>query len=118
MGATSKLREVTELWATVMKRTNCELEVQRMFYLLADLAPDGRAVPQATLRDRLGLQESTCSRNIAQLAKGATISQPGPRLVESAEDPEYRRRKLVKLTPAGIRFNEALIEIMDRKVTK
>jgi DNA-binding MarR family transcriptional regulator len=118
MGATAKLREVTELWATTMKRTNCELEVQRMFYLIAELAPDGRAVPQATLRDRLGLQESTCSRNVAQLSKGAAISQPGPRLIESAEDPDYRRRKLIKLTPAGIRFHQSLIEILERKATK
>lgn len=91
-----------------MKRTNLELECQRTFYLIAELCRNGQEVPQGMIRDRLGLADSTTSRNIAQLSVGATVANPGPRLVESREDPQYRRRKLVRLTAAGKRFIEAI----------
>jgi len=89
------------------------MEVQRTFYLIAELTRNGNEVPQGMIKDRLGIPDSTCSRNIQQLGLGATIAAPGPRLVESRVDPEYRRRKMIKLTQAGKRFIEA-IEAIDK----
>lgn len=101
-------REVTELWSKTMQRNNVELEIQRTFYVVADLCSEDKEVPQAIVRDMLGSVDSTTSRNIAQLSIGATVGVHAPKLIESRVDPMYRRRKLIKLTAAGKRFIEAM----------
>ena len=108
------MQEVSEAWTRTMGRGEIELNVIRVFCLVAEAG--GRPIPQASIRERTGLAESSVSRNVAMLSIGATASNPGPKLLESYEDPEYRRRKLVKLTAAGKRFVEAL-ETIHRKYT-
>ncbi len=48
-----------------------------------------------------GIAQSAVSRNVALLGPGVNPKEPGYRLIEAAEDPYYRRRKLVTLTPLG-----------------
>jgi DNA-binding MarR family transcriptional regulator len=49
-----------------------------------------------------GVEQSSVSRNVTMLAEGFPLKgKPGLGLVESYEDPAFRRRKLVKLTKKG-----------------
>ena len=66
-------------------------------------------MPMFDLIQLLDLSNAAVSRNITLLGRGAP-REPGLGLVESFEDEEYRRRKLVKLTPAG--------EALAKKVVK
>lgn len=92
-----------------MGRGEVELHALRVFFIVADAA--GRPVPQSAIRERTGLSEAATSRNVALLSTGATFTTPGPGLIESYEDPEYRRRKLVRLTAKGKTFMAALSSI-------
>jgi DNA-binding MarR family transcriptional regulator len=56
------------------------------------------AVPLATLRDRLAMHPATIGQLLDRLAER--------RLVVLAPDPEDRRRRLVRLTPAGARLTD------------
>jgi DNA-binding MarR family transcriptional regulator len=61
------------------------------------------------LQDILNMSQSSVSRNVALLSIG-TISNPGPRLIEAFEDPEYRRRKHVRLTARGKKLFDEIRE--------
>lgn len=70
-------------------------------------------ITMKTLGERLGISQSSCSRNIAALSKFHRLNKPGHDLVCATEDPVERRRKIVKLTPKGKRVAEALLEILE-----
>jgi DNA-binding MarR family transcriptional regulator len=97
---------------TVMGRGEVELNALRILFVIAPYG--SRPVPQATVRDMTGLSEAAVSRNLAILGPGHTLRVKGPGLVETYEDPEYRRRKLVKLTARGRSFVESLQGIFDK----
>ncbi|WP_019025376.1 MULTISPECIES: MarR family winged helix-turn-helix transcriptional regulator [unclassified Thioalkalivibrio] len=62
------------------------------------------ARPGITMKDlgsRLGVAQSTCSRNVSALSRMSRNDNPGLDLVEAREDPSERRRKQVWLTPKG-----------------
>jgi DNA-binding MarR family transcriptional regulator len=64
------------------------------------------------LAHRLGIAQSSASRNVAALSKWHSFGKPGHDLVEAREDPRERRRKIISLTPAGRRLIEALRDIV------
>jgi DNA-binding MarR family transcriptional regulator len=53
------------------------------------------------LAQRLGIAQSSASRNIAALSRWHSFGKDGHDLVEAREDPRERRRKIVSLTPLG-----------------
>jgi len=53
------------------------------------------------LAQRLGIAQSSASRNIAALSRWHSFGKDGHNLVEAREDPRERRRKIVSLTPRG-----------------
>ena len=60
----------------------------------------------------LGVSTAAASRNISKLSKiGAKNQQNGLNLVETTEDPNYRVRKCVRITPNGARIIKALEDI-------
>lgn len=66
------------------------------------------------LSQMLGVSTAAASRNISKLSKvGAKNQRNGLNLVETTEDPNYRVRKCVRLTPHGERIIKALKEIID-----
>jgi DNA-binding MarR family transcriptional regulator len=95
-----------------------EVELNALQILLIVASYKGRTVPQATIRELTSLSESAVSRNLAILGEGHTSRVPGPKLIESHEDPEYRRRRLVKLTPRGKQLMETLQGIFDKHTSK
>jgi DNA-binding MarR family transcriptional regulator len=60
------------------------------------------------LAQRLGIAQSSASRNIAALSRWHSFGKDGHDLVEAQEDPRERRRKIVSLTARGHRLVGAL----------
>jgi DNA-binding MarR family transcriptional regulator len=60
------------------------------------------------LAQRLGIAQSSASRNIAALSRWHSFGKAGHDLVDAQEDPRERRRKIVSLTPRGHRLVAAL----------
>lgn len=65
------------------------------------------------LIELVGVSQSSVSRHIDRLARGRP-REPGFGLVEAYEDPDYRKRKLVRLTPRG----QALVVELDKASAK
>jgi len=87
-----------------------DLQVQTVSTLL-HIAMN-RELPMQDLERRTGLSQAAVSRNVARLGGGLSISAPGLGLIEAYEDPAYRRRKLVRLTPRGAAFARELSEAL------
>jgi DNA-binding MarR family transcriptional regulator len=64
------------------------------------------------LSERLGIAQSSASRNVAALSAWHSFRKPGHGLVEANEDPRERRRKIVSLTAKG----EALLGRLDAEM--
>lgn len=70
--------------------------------------------PSITMKELctiLGVSQATMSRNIAAMGKVHRLNRPGYDLLIATEDPVERRRKIVNLTPRGMRIKNALDEI-------
>tara|TARA_R110000851_G_scaffold227952_1_gene380714 strand:- start:296 stop:559 length:264 start_codon:yes stop_codon:yes gene_type:complete len=64
-----------------------------------------------TMKDlgkNLGISQSSCSRNIAALSRIHRLNKLGLDLVVATEDPEERRRKVLRLTHKGKKVIETL----------
>lgn len=66
------------------------------------------------LGEKLGISQSSCSRNVAVLSKHHRLNKPGHDLVYAAEDPVERRRKIVCLTAKGKRILESIVNILEK----
>lgn len=53
------------------------------------------------LSERLGIAQSSASRNVAALSKWHSFGKAGHDLVQAEEDPRERRRKIITLTDSG-----------------
>jgi DNA-binding MarR family transcriptional regulator len=51
--------------------------------------------------EAVNLPTSTASRHIAELGRGISRNSPGLELIESSENPDNRRERLVQLTRKG-----------------
>lgn len=71
-------------------------------------------MPMYDLIDLMGVSNAAVSRNITKLGNGSP-REPGLKLVEAYEDPEWRRRKLVKLTAKGIKVADKAVAQMNSK---
>ncbi|WP_018868260.1 MULTISPECIES: MarR family winged helix-turn-helix transcriptional regulator [unclassified Thioalkalivibrio] len=67
-------------------------------------------ITMTELARRLGYSQASCSRNVAALGKWHSYNKKGHDLLKAEEDPAERRRKIVKLTPKGELFAEALFK--------
>jgi len=56
------------------------------------------------LAERLGIAQSSASRNVAALSRWHSFGKAGLDLVMAQEDPRERRRKVVSLTDKGRAF--------------
>ena len=64
------------------------------------------------LAERLGIAQSSASRNVAALSRWHSFGKAGLNLVQAQEDPRERRRKIVTLTDTGRAFLEELRAIV------
>lgn len=85
---------------TILRYTdNPKIPLQQVSILLTIL--ERGEIPMADLPKLAGVEQSSVSRNVVILGPGLNPKEPGYGLLDAFEDPFYRRRKLVKLTPRG-----------------
>ena len=83
-------------------------EMPSQMLLIFAFVAERKEVPMAELCKITGLAQSSISRNVAKLAQGESPREPGYGLIEAYEDPYYRKRKLVRVTPKGLKFAKEL----------
>jgi DNA-binding MarR family transcriptional regulator len=108
MKATTQLAVQLRLIQKFLKAP--ELQAQQILTILA--VADRSEIPMADLEKLTGVGQSSVSRNVAKLGQGTSPREPGYGLLEAYEDPEDRRRKLVRLTTRG----KALIAQLESSV--
>lgn len=94
----AKLLEAGGLLTKSLGNERYEWQTAKLFLVVC---MNGGEMPQAEIEKQTGLTQAAISRNVARLGSGLTMDDQGARLVESYEDPAYRRRKLVRLTARG-----------------
>lgn len=106
------LRNLFRALAYIREKTeNPELQVVSAQILL-EIAQRAET-PMVDLEKATDLSQAAVSRNVAKLGQGLSLKEPGPGLVEAYEDPEYRRRKLVRLSPRGKQVMQELSTLLD-----
>lgn len=107
------LSKVLSLWYRVMGTTDVPMQVAAVFAYVAEHSP--REVPQQMIVKDLGMTEASVSRNLTLLTVGRSALAPGPGLVSGREDPEYRRRRLIALSPKGHQFAAEMARLMQQQ---
>lgn len=70
-------------------------------------------LPQESLQERTAVSKAAVSRFLNILGPGSP-KEPGLRLLETFEDPEWRRRKLVRVTARGKLVAQKMIDAMGK----
>lgn len=101
MANTTDIAKVNDFIKALSELTGDDTMPSQQQLLLLGLFVHG-VTNQADIEELTGVKRSSNSRNITKLGIGErSASEPGPRWVESFEDPMDRRTKLVRLTPKG-----------------
>src|ERR1700735_1350075 len=88
------------------RRLDPDMPIQYALSFLTIAQNEGLSM--GDLAQRLGIAQSSASRNIAALSKWHSFGKAGHDLVAALQDPSDRRRKIVSLTPRGHRLVAAL----------
>lgn len=83
-----------------------DLPIQYALSFLTIAQNEGMSVGE--LAERLGIAQSSASRNVAALSRWHSFGKEGLDLVQAQEDPRERRRKVVTLTDRGRAFLDNL----------
>lgn len=75
--------------------------------------PDGFSIKDVA--SMLGVSTAAASRNVSKLTEHGVKSVGGHGLVITAEDPLFRVRKLINLTPKGERVMRSLEELINER---
>ena len=96
----------------LFRQLDPEIQAQTMmtFLLVAVMDPD--PISMSDLGDRIGLAQSSVSRNVSALGAWSRHKRPGLKLVEAHEDFMDRRKKLVNLTASGRRLKKTLEKLL------
>ena len=95
---------------TVTEFTSVEIPTQQVLILLA-LANSSEPIAMQSLQAHSGVTQASVSRNCSALGPGPRPGVPGYGLIEAYEDPEWRRRKLVRFTQKGELLRKRLKEL-------
>ncbi|WP_119679551.1 MarR family winged helix-turn-helix transcriptional regulator [Indioceanicola profundi] len=87
-----------------------DLPIQYALSFLTIAQNEGMSIRD--LSERLGIAQSSASRNVAALSKWHSFGKEGHDLVQAEEDPRERRRKIVTLTPKGRTLARHLAELI------
>lgn len=108
--ALSTLSELIEL---LRIEIDPEVPIQQVQVLL-QVALMGKAT-QHEIGERVGLSKASMSRNIAALGPVNRFRQKGHGLLHTYEDPQYRRQKIIELTPAGKTLVKKIESLVERR---
>ena len=96
----------------VLRRLDPDMPIQYVLSFLTVAQNEGLSIRE--LSERLGIAQSSASRNVAALSRWRGTGKPGHGLVLSREDPRERRRKVVTLTAGGRALVEELGDLLAR----
>jgi DNA-binding MarR family transcriptional regulator len=101
MAANARSDEIATLIKALeaFRRFDPDMPIQYALSFLTVAQNEGLSIRD--LSERLGIAQSSASRNIAALSRWRSFDKPGHDLVQAEEDPRERRRKVVTLTQAG-----------------
>lgn len=94
---------------------HADIQSQAMlaFLFIAEWSEKPDPIYIKDVADAVGIPSASASRNVTLLTKG-TLRQKGLGLVEATEDPMFRTRKFLSLTPKGRKLAERIKERMKR----
>lgn len=87
-----------------------DLPIQYALSFLTIAQNEGMSIRD--LSERLGIAQSSASRNVAALSKWHSFGKAGHDLIQSEEDPRERRRKILTLTPKGHELAARLADLL------
>lgn len=87
-----------------------DLPIQYALSFITIAQNEGMSIGE--LAERLGIAQSSASRNVAALSRWHSFGKAGFDLVQAQEDPRERRRKVVTLTDKGRGFIDSLRSIV------
>ena len=73
---------------------------------------NGTEVSIKDIAEAIGMSAAAASRNVSRLCKVGVKQQQGHGLVETFEDPLFRVRKCVRITPKGRRVIQTIEELL------
>ena len=82
-----------------LRRLDPDLPIQYALSFLTIAQNEGLSIRD--LSERLGIAQSSASRNVAALSRWHSFGKAGHDLVQAEEDPRERRRKIITLTDKG-----------------
>lgn len=88
-------------------------QAMQTFLYVASWADRDDDVYVKDIAEAIGMPSASASRNVTLLTKG-TARMRGLGLLTTREDPMYRTRKIITLTPAGKKLVERITERMNR----
>ncbi|WP_188259836.1 MarR family winged helix-turn-helix transcriptional regulator [Azospirillum tabaci] len=92
------------------RKLDPDLPIQYALSFMTIAQNEGMSIGE--LAERLGIAQSSASRNVAALSRWHSFGKAGLDLVQAQEDPRERRRKIVTLTDTGRAFLEELRAIV------
>lgn len=92
-----------------------EMPVQTVltFLYTARLSGKSDGVSIKDIGTALEVSSAAASRNVSKLTEHGVKSQGGHGLLKTAEDPMFRVRKRIELTPKGKRVLETILETIE-----
>lgn len=106
---------IRDLILVVEEFRKLDPEIQAQTVMTFLMVAEKPGISMKTMQDSLGIARSTMSRNVAYLSSHKTAAgKKGHGLLESREDPEDRKQKLVYLTSKGRAVMASLLNIMER----
>lgn len=84
------------------RKLDPDLPIQYALSFMTIAQSEGISIGE--LAERLGIAQSSASRNVAALSRWHSFGKAGLDLVQAQEDPRERRRKIVTLTDSGRAF--------------
>tara|TARA_B110000483_G_C17969888_1_gene455433 strand:+ start:377 stop:724 length:348 start_codon:yes stop_codon:yes gene_type:complete len=115
MNTLKKLKDLFEelykLEDDLVNSQGLPLQVARLFIAICNLGTKGISTSDANLY--LRYNSATLSRNMNTLSARPKRSGTGLGLIDTYENPDDRREKLIKLTTKGIKTRDRMIKIFD-----
>jgi DNA-binding MarR family transcriptional regulator len=109
--ALNKLERILEEFRKLDPEMPMQTAMTLLFVAQNQDAQDGVSIKMVA--EALGISSAAASRNVSRLSKVGVKQQIGHGLVETFEDPLFRVRKCVKLTPKGRRVIQSIVEVLN-----
>ncbi len=106
--------DIANGWSNLTDYSDCPIHFLGVF---AALVAHGGEMPMQDLARATGRSGSSITRAVVKLGAGS-FRAPGYGWLEAREDPQWRRRKLVRLTESGRQVAKSLIDLVAHGVQR